>query len=161
MSRGRVTLVEQKRVGCLWSWRTFLFAREERAFLREKAISFFIGDPDPGNLTSFQKQSLWFSMLLCFISIFLFFSKLCNQLQTGPGKRGDEMPHQMLSYTQASTPWLPLSCFYKLHISQLESGWTEKQFASRQHPCCHCQLVVKAEGTCTGYGEEHRREYTQ
>lgn len=81
MQWGGVTLGEPKRV-VYGPERAFLIARQGRAFFREDAISFFRGDTDPGNLTTVQKQSHCFSILLCFISTFLFFSKLCSQLQT-------------------------------------------------------------------------------
>lgn len=99
--------------------KNFSFAREERAFLREEAISFFIGDTDPGNLTTFQKQSLVF-----YVTVFHFnfsFSQLCTNCKQ-VSKRGRRrcVPDVILyaGFTSAASS----SCFYKLHISQLENG---------------------------------------
>lgn len=78
-----MTLVGQKRA-VYGPERAFLLQRKKQPF-SEDVISFSTEDTDPGNLTTLQKQSLCFSILLCFtcfISTPLLFSKLPNQLQS-------------------------------------------------------------------------------
>lgn len=66
-----MTLGEQK--GAVYRpERAFVIAGKGRAFLEEDAVSFFIGDTDPGNFTTFQKQSLCFSILLFHFDFSLF-----------------------------------------------------------------------------------------
>lgn len=135
----------------------FLIAREGRAFFRENAISFFRGDTDPGNLTIFQKQFLCFSILLCFISTVLFFSKLCSQLQTCLKEREEWMPAD----SQVSTRELPLCCFYKLQAAYRPAGtWPERKAICKQE-ASWLSLLTGGQGrwdSCNRMGREIRRQ---
>lgn len=131
----------------------FLVAREGGAFLKEDAISFFIGDTDPGNFSTFQKQSLCFSGLLCFISTFLFFSKWCSQLQTYLRERGEWMP----AYTLASTRVLPFCWLYKLQTSHRPARKWPKWKAICKREISWLKLLTGGRGswtTCRGLDRE-------
>lgn len=130
----------------------FLLQEREEPFSRD-AISFFIGDTDPGNFSTFQKQSLCFSVLLCFISTFLFFSKLCSQLQTYLRERGEWMP----AYTLASTRVLPFCWLYKLQTSHHPARkWPEWKAFCKQE-ISWLKLLTGGRGswaTCRGLDRE-------
>lgn len=112
--------------------RAFLIAWEGRAFFREDAISFFRGDTDPGNLTTFQKQSLCFSILLFHFNSS--FSLNCVANFKHVSRKGENGYRPVLQLPPVCCP----SAFtnYKLHIDQVGNGQTEKLFSSRKHPSC-------------------------
>lgn len=138
--------------GCLWSWKSFFIAKKEAAFLREDVISFSMEDTDPGNLTTLQKQSRCFSILLCFtcfISTPLLFSKLPNQLQIL--KEGEN------SFYPCAAPFADFTN-YKLHTGH----WEEAKVKSYlQREPFQLSLLRDAKNwwdMCMGMGREIMRQ---
>lgn len=99
--------------GCVQSQNSFPYRREGRAFLKEDAIDFFIGDADPGHSTTFQSN----------LSAFLF-HRVLLQISPFSLNRVTDCKHisgtgtMDASLDSAFHQGLPLRWFHELYISR-------------------------------------------